>query len=240
MFKSKFLFITIAIFILHACKNDTSIVFSESNITTKNNTIVDVNIPFAEGNMDAAKKINTDINHVVAQALQIEASDLLTPITAEESISKFNEDHQAFLTDFPYSAQPWEAQIDGDVMYLSPEIISIAITSYINTGGAHGLLTIKLLNFDGLTGEQLSNSDLFLDTEAFKIGAQPYFKDAIKDEDEHFNPDSFKLPENIGYTPDGILLIYNPYEISPYSAGIIEITIPNETVESLLNFNNSQ
>ena len=55
-------------------------------------------------------------------------------------------------------------------------------------------------------------------------------------EDEFFGKD-FQLPETIGYSDEGIIILYNPYEIASYAQGIVEFTIPFEDVSSFLNVN---
>ena len=45
---------------------------------------------------------------------------------------------------------------------------------------------------------------------------------------DYFFGDSFQLPENIGFSDEGVILLYNVYEIAPYSEGITEFTIPFE------------
>ena len=133
---------------------------------------------------------------------------------------------------------PWEAQIDGEVIYKSPEIISLAITSYINTGGAHGISIVSFLNFKAATGEKISNEQLITDLEGFKKVVKPYFDKTITNENiPIFDTNNFHLPINIGYTEDGLVLLYNTYEIAPYSSGIIEFRIPLEDVQPFLAFN---
>lgn len=53
-------------------------------------------------------------------------------------------------------------------------------------------------------------------------------------EDYFFGKD-FQLPESIGFSDEGVIILYNPYEIASYSQGIIEFTIPYEEIESNLN-----
>ena len=61
----------------------------------------------------------------------------------------------------------------------------------------------------------------------------------LEDEDVSLDEGTFQLPKNIGYSEDGIILLYNTYEIAPYSTGIIEFVIPFEEVNSLLIFKSS-
>jgi hypothetical protein len=208
-------------------------------MTTPNNKLVEVNIPKASGNSVVAKQINDEINKTAVAALQIGEQNAITSKTIEESIMLFNKEYHAFNADFPDVSQPWEAQIDGEVMFQSPEVISISVTSYVNTGGAHGNTNITFLNFDASTGKRLQNSDLIKNKEAFKTIAKSYFKEAVTEDDVLFDPDNFQLPANVGFTEEGIILLYNTYEIAPYSTGIIDFTIPFEKVNDFLAFNGS-
>ena len=47
----------------------------------------------------------------------------------------------------------------------------------------------------------------------------------------------FELPESLGYSDEGLIILYNPYEIASYAQGIIEFSIPYEDVNSFLNVN---
>jgi hypothetical protein len=221
------------------CEEPTKTTFSDISISTENNNIVEINIPKANGNSNATDYINTSIEETVINALHIGAPNDIQYRTIEESIASFNKEYEDFKTDFPESFQIWEAQIDGEVIFQSPEIISISITSYLNTGGAHGILNIFFLNFESITGKQIMNTELFTNIGAFKQIAQIHFNEAIKEKDMLFESDKFELPENISYTEDGLVLLYNTYEIAPYSTGIIEFSIPFDEIESYLVFNSA-
>ncbi|MDO5978649.1 DUF3298 and DUF4163 domain-containing protein [Flavivirga spongiicola] len=237
MFYKKPLLIVYLFFIFIACKNELNLSFSEVNISTSNNHLVEVNIPDAKGNEGIANQINLIIKKTVVALLHTGEQDSITSKSIEESITLFNKEFQTFKTDFPETAQQWEAQIDGEVMFQSSEIISIAITSYVNTGGAHGTLNISFLNFETETGNLISNDKLFKDIDGFEKVAKTYFDKTVKDKDAIFDIETFKLPANIAYNEEGVILLYNIYEIAPYSTGIIEFTIPFEKVDSLLHFN---
>ena len=239
MFLKKSLIAFCMILFIFSCEDDVTIVFLDSNITAKNNTIVEVNIPVANGSTEASSVINTAIKNTVISVLQIGDTEHSSPKSIEESIASFNNEYKRFISDFPDSSQHWEAQIDGEVMYQSPEIISVAITSYINTGGAHGNLIISLKNFNAETGNLISNNNLFKNINEFKKMALPYFNEAIKEKDGIFESTNFELPANMAYNDEGITCLYNTYEIAPYSAGIIEFTIPYNAINSFLVFEGS-
>lgn len=237
MFKNKYLLIIFFFCLLLGCKKDMSIVFTETNLTSENNSIVNVNIPLAHKNNDITKSINLSIKDYVIGALQIGEPNNSTSKSVEESIKNFNNEYNNFINDFPESTQEWEAQIDGEVVFKTQDIISVSLTSYTNTGGAHGNLNISFLNFDPSTGKIIDNNQLFTDIEGFKTIVKKYFDTSIKDKDILFDSETFQLPENIGFSDDGIILLYNTYEIAPYSTGIIEFSIPIEEANPYLVFN---
>lgn len=236
MFKRNYYIITFLSFIFLGCNDDVKTMFSEVNISVPKNTIVEVNIPIASGNKAVANHINSEIQKTVIASLQIGESDTIPSKTIEESIVAFNNEYKAFQKDFPEIEQLWEAQVDGDMMFQSLEIISIAITSYVNTGGAQGVLNISLINFNAETGQRIENIKLINDLEGFKPIAKRYFENATKNNDAFLETESFELPANMGYSEDGIVLLYNTYEMMP-SSEIVQFTIPFEEAASFLVFN---
>ncbi|MFB9051843.1 DUF3298 and DUF4163 domain-containing protein [Formosa undariae] len=221
---------------LASCTEKQAIIFTEESITAPNNTIVEINIPMAVGDSKAALLINTTLKKRVASELEFN-QEIQATNTIEANIENFNSEYISFKNEFPESAQEWEAQIDGEIMFESPEIISISLTSYTNTGGAHGILIISFLNFDGQTGELIQNDELIENAEQFNQLANPYFDEAISEKkDMYLDTEKFILPQNIGYSADGLILLYNTYEIAPYAAGITEFVIPFDKANSYLKF----
>lgn len=228
--------ILFCLFIFASCTEEKVITFSEQSFTTPTNSIVDIHIPKAEGKSGIAQQINATLKQRITAALPFRQKDSIN--TLEDNINNFNSEYTDFKSQFPESAQKWEAQIDGEVMFQSPEIISISLTCYSNTGGAHGTLIINFLNFDAQTGVLIDNSQLFKNTPEFTQLAIPYFNAAIaKKKDKYLDTEKFILPQNIGYSSDGLILLYNTYEIAPYAAGITEFVIPFSKANSYLKFN---
>jgi hypothetical protein len=234
----KFLVYTLIISLFsQTCQEEKTLEFKEINVTTSTNKVVEINIPEAFGNQEVSDKINKRINQIIISSLSINDDTETSSLTISETIDLFNKEYSSFKNDFPESVMEWDAQVDGEIMYQSDEIVSIAITTYLNTGGAHGNLIIKFLNFDVYTGKQLKNEDLFQDYISFTEIAKDYFNEEIADKKEmYFEPDNFKLPENIGFNDEGVILLYNTYEVAPYASGITEISIPWEDLQSTLNF----
>ena len=151
----KCLLIILVIATLVSCKKEIETTFIESDFNTDNHKNVHINVPVATGNTGVSEKINIILSVYVSKALQIGDLENKTIKSIEESVADFTNEFNTFKKDFPEDSQEWEAQIDGEVFFQSPEIITIATTSYINTGGAHGSLNISLLNFNVETGEKI-------------------------------------------------------------------------------------
>jgi hypothetical protein len=240
MLNNKHIILILVFILILGCKDESILSFNEITFPSEGDTSIEINIPQAKDNDLIANAINSEINHVIINELHIGDRDNITSNSIEESINLFNNEHTNFMLDFPESGQIWEAQIDGEVIFQSEEIISISITSYINTGGAHGNLHITFLNFDALNGKRIPNGNLFHNIEAFKPIAEKYFYENIEDINVLFKPDQFELPVNFGYSLDGFVLLYNVYEIAPYSSGVIDFTIPFEELTDVLVFNSSR
>jgi len=234
----RFFLIIIISLSFNGCVEEPNLIFSESNQFYQKNANIEINIPVAEGESEIALQINSKIENHIANTLIFseEDSDITT---LEEGISRFDTEYEKFKSDFEESKLIWEATFDGEVMYLSSEIISIAISSYTNTGGAHGNSVITFYNFDSISGEILENSEIISNLDAFTTIAEQHFIVDVKMEeaesiDDYFFGEPFHLPENIGYNEEGLVLLYNTYEVASYAMGITEFTIPFEEIESLL------
>ncbi|WP_298238747.1 DUF3298 and DUF4163 domain-containing protein [uncultured Algibacter sp.] len=237
MLYKKHLIIICSFLIFLSCKEELKISFSEVSPTTKNNSLVEINIPEAIGIEVVTTPINEAIQKTVIASLHIGNMDDLQSKSIEESISLFNKEYNTFKNDFPEAEQPWEAQVDGDIMFQSSEIISIVITSYKDTGAAHGLLNISFLNFETETGKLIQNDKLISNIGAFKTIAQAHYEKALEEKDIVTNAEAFDLPKNIAYSEEGVILLYNLFQTEPYATEIIEFTIPFEEVASYLVFN---
>ena len=225
--------------VVYSCTKEVNLGFSEHQIETSEIAEISIVYPKADGSKAVADNINLIIqNHIVNQINFSEDTPVIMSI--DDAVAKFNYEFKNFKKDFPDSAQQWEAFIDGEVTYQSPEIITIAINSYLDTGGAHGNTNVKFFNFNPQTGTLLSTDDLLSNLEAFSKVVEPLLIKEMNTESDTSTEDlffgnDFKLPESLGYSDEGLIILYNPYEIASYAQGIIEFTIPFEDIASHLN-----
>jgi hypothetical protein len=216
-----------------SCAVTAPIIFSEVNELYENNAVVELNIPKAEGNTEQSKEINKVIENHIANMLVFleEPSDTLQ---LSYAINKFDSEFKRFKEEFEESAMVWDASFDGEVTYQSSELISIAINSYVNSGGAHGNSNVTFFNFDA-SGKLLSFNDLFTNKSELTTKVKSYFEEETEgNTTSYFFGEEFHLPANIGFNDEGVIFFYNVYEIASYADGITEFTIPFEDMEPYL------
>lgn len=233
MLKTKFIPL-IFVLILFSCEEITLLNFTETNMLYEDNATIELNIPKAEGTSISAKAINKVVENYIANMLVFleEPSDTLQ---LDYAINAFDLEYKSFKDGFGENAMVWDASFDGEVTYQSPSLISIAINSYVNSGGAHGNLNITFFNFDS-TGTLLKFNDLFTDKEGLTEVVKAYFEEETKgSEINYFFGEPFHLPVNIGFNDEGVVFFYNVYEIASYSDGITEFTVPFDAIENHLN-----
>lgn len=186
-------------------------------VKTKSNGIeIDFKIPVVSGLKDkkVQDKINSDLEKTVM--------DYKTKV----------EDEAEFARKEGYFNNRFAAHSDYKLHYNKDNLLSITLTCYIYTGGAHGMTYMHNFNIDTKTGENVTLKDFFSPNENYvevinkavrdKIAANPnnYFEDIVK---------RFKgiLPDQPFYIEnDNVVVYFGLYELAPYAAGIQEFKVP--------------
>lgn len=215
-----------------------SLQFEEKTISNTDGAKIEVNYPFYTDNSESAKLINKNLSNVIANA--INPMDTLKNVSIERAAEMFNTTYKNFLRDFEDSNQVWEAFIDAEQTYQSPQVLSVSVNSYVDTGGAHGNTVINFLNFNPENGKLYDNSDILELNDGLKELVKENFLAAIgkktvkSDLKDYFFGEEFHLPENFGFSDDGLIFLYNTYEVSAYSLGITEFEIPYDQLSDYL------
>ena len=199
-----------------------------------------IDIPKAKGKSKIDKTINTALQEEIIEILNFD--DEVDATSIKDAVKSFSEGFWEIKKLYPEEATVWEAQIKGKVSYEDEQLLTIELNSFLFTGGAHGYGSRRFLNFDKLKGKELENWQLFKDRKDFEAFAEAQFRTQediplekpINSTGFMFESDSFYLPENIGFTEEGVKLLYNPYEVASYADGPIEITLPYKDVKPFL------
>ncbi len=240
----KNLILPLVVFILiSSCADDEKLTFeteSFSNSKCNGCAVIEIELPRPLQKKKIASSINTALNEEIIALLSFEEGR--STGTISDAIKSFESGYKDLQEKFPEESVPWEARISGEVIYEDEKLLTIGLDSYIFTGGAHGYGSTHFLNFSKRNGEELRQNEMFINRDAFEEFAEMKFRiqEAIPTQSPinstgfMFDADNFYLPENIGFTEQGIKLLYNPYEVASYADGVIELTLPYKEVEEFL------
>ena len=237
IFMKQFVVLFLSLGLFFSCVDSTisPINFSETNVLYEDNAVIELNIPRADGKTEQSIAINKVIENHIANMLVFldEPSDTLQ---LEYAIKSFDSEYKSFKEGFGESAMVWDASFDGEVTYQSDVLISIAINSYLNSGGAHGNANVTFFNFDA-SGKALTFDEIFTNKESLTSLVKTYFDEETEGSTiNYFFEESFHLPANIGFNDEGVIFFYNVYEIASYADGITEFTVPYSEIEPYLKF----
>jgi hypothetical protein len=141
--------------------------------------------------------------------------------------------HTAFILDiFP------------EDVYQNEHIISFVYNWMIDEGGAHPNSGKFCFVIDKKTGNKVSYKSLTEgnETELLDIALTEFkAQSGIKTDEEiydlyWFKDRKFHLTDNYAITSSELVFYYNPYEIAPYSLGLIKLTLPYDKIEKLIRW----
>ncbi|MFN7119027.1 MAG: DUF3298 and DUF4163 domain-containing protein, partial [Saprospiraceae bacterium] len=200
---------------------------------------VEVTYPEAvAGEPAVMRAVNDSILYYIKMSLALGEG---FPESIQEGLDGFIQSYETFIAEDSVFITPWEIQTNAKVIYQSAKYISIEISNYSYTGGAHPNGYLNLLTFDGGTGRKLQLTDLVSDTTRLKELAEVKFREARElaqsanlNEEGFFWDGPFAFPANIAATNEGLYFVYNPYEAAAYAAGPTEFTITYEELKGIL------
>ncbi|WP_286978126.1 RsiV family protein [Pseudomonas sp.] len=149
---------------------------------------------------------------------------------------------ESFEKDFLQNAEPgWKTYLQAKLIDQHDDVAVIEFSSYIDTGGNHGMPGRGFINYDRDTGKVLTLSDILLPNRSGAFWAQ--VEQAHKrwlaknqlDKDPSFVKDwPFRETQNIALTRDQLLLKYDVLTLGPYSNGHPSLTIPYAQLKGIL------
>lgn len=213
-------------------KADTLVIktLNYSNSTEDSTAIINIDYPQIEG------LENTTIEQKVNLFLEEEFN---------QSIAWFDEvkSDTAFFEDFPYEMQ-YTFETGFQLEFNSKNFLSIVLSHYQFTGGAHGNYFAIGYNINLKDGSVLSLKDIIKD-DSFDLLAYEC-EQAILEKYEAESLDEAGLFEDVITIPDDqdfyiipgtLVLQFDPYEIGAWSMGEITAEIPFEKIKDLLKDN---
>ena len=135
-----------------------------------------------------------------------------------------------------------ENDLDYDfLLSKSGKYVGLSFQNYLYTGGAHGMTDERYYT---LTPEKgiLKMSDIGGKT--LETAVTSYVRNELKKRSDDgslvlfTNPDSLSIDyerQNWMLADDGIHVLFQQYEIAPYAAGLIDVTVPYSAVKGQMN-----
>lgn len=116
-------------------------------------------------------------------------------------------------------------------------ILSLTLSNYAFSGGAHGMTIMKSLTFNVETGEEYSLSQLFKPGSNYVKVLSELIKVQIKERDIPVIEEFCEIkPNQDFYIADKILVLYfQLYELVPYAYGFPQFPISVYTIQDIIN-----
>ena len=133
---------------------------------------------------------------------------------------------------------PYGSNTSYEITRLDAKVLSVKVNSYDYEGGAHGYGAEWGTTIDLKNGAELALSQLAEDTPGFMNKVLEMVLEDLsgrQEEDELFDAYESYVEQHIEETSwyldvAGIVLVYTPYEIGPYSSGNIAVRVPYEEI----------
>jgi len=120
------------------------------------------------------------------------------------------------------------ASHDEDIYAINDNVVTLEISEYFYSGGAHGYGTSNLINYDRSNGSTIRWKDLFPNSKDIDRYIQQRVKREITGNNSIYNKyiDEFKTVKNFAIIPKGLLIRYQTDEIASHGEGKPKIFIP--------------
>jgi len=143
---------------------------------------------------------------------------------AERFAGTFRGDADAFASDsMSFASLNYSQLFSPEVFYNQNGILSIGLAAYQYSGGAHGILFTRCMNFDLKARKRLRLQDLFIPGYEARLKAElnaaAKARYKVKDLSEILLVNEIEPNDNFYITKNGICFSFLPYEIAPFSMG---------------------
>ncbi len=195
----------------------------------------DVSMPVVsiEGAEDIAAKINANIEEYYTIFYSGD----------EETLAMAKSDYESRQGDADFGTfYGYTNSTSFRITRMDDKALSLEITAYSDTGGAHGNYGCVGKNYDLKTGELIGFDDLSEDSAAFhatvldymvNLAQTPSYKERLFEPSKNDLDSALFDREKWIFTQSGISLFADPYALGPYAAGEIYFRLPYEKAYEL-------
>jgi hypothetical protein len=205
----------------------------------KTNMEIAIRYPEFSGlpNTDAQAKINADIKTKTFASLTSFKGEVSSCASTPDNPGQ--EDNPClFQTDY------------GDAVIVNNTIFSVPLQQSTYTQGAHGSTLLWFANYDINTGQMIGPQDIFQNGSNYLKVIADYSKqqlitqlninspDSMSDADwvsQGTAPDSDNYNNNIGFEKDGLVVVFEEYQVAAFAAGPQTVHIPYSVLKDVLD-----
>ena len=127
----------------------------------------------------------------------------------------------------------YELQVEDSVFMATAQYISVRLTTYTFTGGAHGMTNFYTFNYDVKNQKLLSNQEILNYANEAQINAQ--LKANFKNPENCFTMEpTLEEVTAINFNETSVCFTYSHYVLGAYACGIPEVTVPRTALKGEL------
>lgn len=147
---------------------------------------------------------------------------------------------EGYQQDFLRDAEPgWSSYLQAKLREQHDSLLVVELSSYLYTGGAHGMPGRGFINYDRQQDRELELADILLPGKEgafWRVAALAHQRWLLANQhDAEFSQRwRFQRTANVALLRDKVLLKYDVYSIAPYSSGHPELEIPYSELSGIL------
>lgn len=149
---------------------------------------------------------------------------------------------KGYQQQFLRTAEPgWSSYLQAKLREQHDGLLVVELSSYLYTGGAHGMPGRGFINFDRETNRAVGLQDMLVPGKEgafWRLAEQAHQRWLAENDlagDTQFQQNwPFRETSHIALLKDGVLLKYDVYSLAPYSFGHPELLIPREALTGVL------
>lgn len=167
-----------------------------------------------------------------------------TTKTPEDIADGLENEYTRISEEMPDYNLPWQYKSDFEVYLNQNGLFATRLINYSFTGGAHPTSFLYYYTFDKDNGKLLTLKDLFEPKRYNQLlrMAEAELRDSrgidstqtLEDAGFWFEEGRFALNDNYKYTDKGLEIVFNPYEVAPFSEGEIVLMFPYSSIEPMI------
>lgn len=193
---------------------------------------------------DGHPALNDSVNRKLLAVYPFEETPLPSKTTIEEQADRFMKQYEEFKKE-PYSAgRRYELTSSTETLTESQNLLTLQLDAYTYSGGAHGASFRSFINYDIAQKKVLLLNDILKNNyrdSLLQVAERVFRKNEglaqqgpLPKDAYFFKGNKFDLSNAYAFTPQGILFLYNEYEIKPYAAGRTELLVKYGLLKNLL------